>query len=96
MGELGRAGLRLRLPGQGRVVHLEAARLDDAQVGRDPVAKLDLDNVANDELLGAQRQLLSVAVNQGVLHESRQKDTILEHANVNITLIFKILKSVNC
>lgn len=42
VGELGSAGLRLRLAGQTRVVHFEAARFDDADVSGDPVAELYL------------------------------------------------------
>lgn len=47
-GEFGRTRLRLGLARQRRVVHLEAHRLDHAYVGRQAIAELDFDYVADD------------------------------------------------
>ena len=67
VGELGVAGLRFRLAGERRVVHLEAARLDDADVGRDTVAEFHLDDVSDADLLGLHRLLEALAHHHGVL-----------------------------
>ena len=65
--ELGAAALRLRLSGERRVVHLHVAGLDDAHVGRNPVSELDLDQVAQGELLGTHGRLGAVTDDQGIL-----------------------------
>ena len=67
VGELGVAALRLRLAGQRRVVHLEPARLDDADIGRDAVAEFHFDDVSDADLLGLHRLLEALAHHDGVL-----------------------------
>ena len=53
--------------------HLEAVGADDAHIGRQSIAELDLDDVADDELLGAHVQLVAVADDDGELqaHNTR-------------------------
>ena len=50
-----------------RPTYLEAAGFEDADVGRDAVAELDLDDVADAELLGLERMLGTVAQHDGEL-----------------------------
>ena len=49
------------LAGQGRLVDLERRRADDPSVGRHEVARLDVDDVARDELLHRDLDQLAVA-----------------------------------
>ena len=67
VGELGVAALRLRLARQRRVVHLEAARLDDADVGRDAITEFHFDDVTDTDLFGLHRLLKAFAHHHGVL-----------------------------
>lgn len=67
VGEFGASGLGLGLSGEGGVVHLEAAGLDNTDVSRNTVAKLDLYDVAKDNVLSAQGELLAFTENSGKL-----------------------------
>ena len=61
------AGLRLRLSCEGGVVHLEPLRLHHPDVCRHPVSKLDVNDVADGQLLRLDVQLLPVSDAEGVL-----------------------------
>lgn len=67
VGEFRASGLGLGLSGEGGVVHLEATGLDNADVGRNTVAKLDLYDVAKDNFLSTQGELLAFTQNSGKL-----------------------------
>lgn len=47
-----------------RFSHLKVAGLNDAQIGRHTIAELDLDDVAQHQVFGAQRQLLTLPDDQ--------------------------------
>eukprot|EP00732_Lithocolla_globosa_P001941 Lithocolla_globosa_v1_NODE_1120_length_2855_cov_77.670357.p2 type:complete len:189 gc:universal NODE_1120_length_2855_cov_77.670357:1932-2498(+) len=57
---LHRAGLGVALPGKGRVIYLEACTLDDADVSREGVALLHLDQVAHHNLGHGDLQRVSI------------------------------------
>ena len=59
--------LRFRFSGEGGVVHLESFALRNADVGRDPVSELHLDDISQDQLLGLDTNLLPLPESQGVL-----------------------------
>ena len=67
MGEIWTAGLGLRLSSEGRVVNLETLRLHHSDVRGHPVPKLDVDDVADGQLLRLDVQLLPVPDAEGVL-----------------------------
>ena len=67
MSKLGAPTLRLGLPGQGRVINLEALALDDSDVGRDSVPELDLEDVTDDEVLRLNANLVPLPESEGVL-----------------------------
>jgi hypothetical protein len=67
VGEFGASALGLGLSSEGRVVDLEAAGLDDADVSRNTVTKLDLYNVSKNNVLSAQSELLAFTKNGGKL-----------------------------
>lgn len=61
------SALRLRLSSQRGIVHLEATALNDSDVRRDPVSKLDLHHVSKHDVLSPQCQLLTLSDNCGKL-----------------------------
>ncbi len=50
-----RLGDRRRFAGQRGFLRLEAGRIDETRISRDPIARLDLDEVAGNQLAGGER-----------------------------------------
>merc|ERR1719400_283048 len=73
VGKFWAPSLRLRLSSERGVVDLETPTLDHPDISGDSVAKLDLDNISEGQLLGFHRDLLSVPSGNSVL-----RDKVLE------------------
>ena len=85
VGEFRAAALRFGFASQRRVVHFEASRFDDADVGGHTVAEFDLDDVTDRQLLGGDGHFLSVTDDQGEL-----RDQVLETVHDAGALVFLV------
>ena len=87
MSEFRRAALRFGFARQRRVVDLELARFDDADVGRNSIAEFDFHDIADADLLGLDCLLLAVTDDQGGLRHQ-----VLERVHNSRALVLLIIR----